>query len=58
MVKTDLKNLVNKINSNFTLEDYVKIVTFKMDEIKNFTSDENYNYDFKLDGTINNVLAK
>ena len=51
--KTDLKNLVNKINSNFTLEDFEKIITFKMDEIKNFTSDDNYNFDFKLDGTIN-----
>ena len=53
--KTELKHLIYKKESYFTIEDFEKIATFKMYEIKNITS-ANYNFDFKLDGKINKDL--
>ena len=55
--KTELKHLIYKKESYFTIEDFEKIATFKMYEIKNITS-ANYNFDFKLDGKINKDLNR
>ena len=50
--QTNLKELENKYYSNFTLSDLLKIVTFKMDEIKDIISSD-YNFEFEIKGTIN-----
>ena len=52
IAQTELKDLINKINPSFTLEDLVKIITFEMDEVKNQTSTD-FNFDFTIDGKIN-----
>ena len=54
---TELSNLQNKEKSNFTLGNLIETTTFKMDEIKNQTSD-NYIFDFTINGEINKELEE
>ena len=54
---TELSNLENKEKSNFTLGNLIETTTFKMDEIKNQTSD-NYIFDFTINGEINKELKE
>ena len=48
-----LVGLSNKNQSDFTLDDLMKVIIFKMDDIKNFTT-EDYYFDFKIDGKLFN----
>ena len=55
--QTNLTDLLNKKEPDFKLNDLMKIITFKMDEIKNQTSN-NYTFDFIINGTINKESEK
>ena len=51
-----LKNLETKLESDFTLEDLMKIYIFKMNEkINNFTAD-NFIFNFKIEGKLNKKI--
>ena len=51
----NLSDLINKNDSNFTDEDFSKIITFEMDEIKNINL-EDYDFEFKIKGKINKEI--
>ena len=54
---TNLNDLENKIISNYKLQDLMEIIIFKMNEIKNQTSN-NYYFNFTINGKINKDLPK
>lgn len=51
----DLKELINKTNSSFTLQNVMRFIIFEIDTINNQTS-INYTFDFKNDGKINKEI--
>jgi hypothetical protein len=55
--QTNFEDLTNKLSSTFTLEKFLKIVTFELENLKNITA-ENHIFDFVIKGTINKELGK
>ena len=55
--KTDLSSLEVKLKPSYRLNNYLETVTFSLDEIKNFTS-ENYYFNFTLNGKLNKNLSE
>ena len=53
--ETNLADLVNKIDSKFTYDDLMRIVTFEMNEVKDQESSD-LKFDFNIDGKINKEL--
>ena len=53
--ETNLENLSNKYQPNFSLNDLMRIITFEMNEVKDQVSSD-LKFDFNIDGKINKEL--